>query len=107
MNIRLILGLLLITVVFNGCKPVGETLADFLPPSGNSVSINAGATYATTTSATLTLASADAIEMYITNTAGCASGGTWQTYATSKAWTLGQSNGTATVYAKFKDRIGN
>ena len=107
MNTRLILGLLLITVVFNGCKPVGETLADFLPPSGNSVSINGSGALTNSTSVSLTLSSSDAVEMYITNTAGCASGGAWQAYATSKAWTLGQSNGTATVYAKFKDRIGN
>jgi len=45
--------------------------------------------------------------MYVTNTAGCASGGNYEAYATSKSWTLGTTNGTATVYVKFKDRAGN
>jgi hypothetical protein len=46
--------------------------------------------------------------MYITNTAGCASGGVYETYATSKAsWTLAIANATNTVYAKFKDAVGN
>jgi hypothetical protein len=46
--------------------------------------------------------------MYITNTAGCGSGGTYETYATSKAsWVLATANATNTVYVKFKDSAGN
>ena len=43
--------------------------------------------------------------MYITNTAGC-TGGTYETYATSKSWTLSKINTTATVYVKFRDSAG-
>ncbi|MBI5233948.1 MAG: hypothetical protein HY880_06310, partial [Deltaproteobacteria bacterium] len=31
----------------------------------------------------------------------------WQTYTTTKAWTLTSNNGTKTVYAQFKDNAGN
>ena len=72
-------------------------------PSGGTISINGAATQTNSTSVTLTLSATDANEMYVTNTAGCGSGGTWQGYATSRAWTLGQINGTATVYVKYRD----
>ena len=45
--------------------------------------------------------------MYVTNVAGCASGGTEEAYATSKTWNLGQTNGAATVYVKYRDEAGN
>jgi hypothetical protein len=81
---------------------------DTVSPSSPSLSINSGANYTSSTASTLTL-SADGSpdQMYITNTAGCASGGSWEAYATSKSWTLGQTNSTTTVYAKFKDLAGN
>ncbi len=80
---------------------------DNTPPSSTSISIDSAASYATSTSVTLTLAATDASEMYVSNTAGCASGGSWENYATSKGWTLGQSNGTATVYVKYRDAALN
>jgi len=76
-----------------------------IPPTGTIV-INNAAASTTSTSVVLTINSATASEMYITNTAGCASGGAFEAYATSKNWTLGQAAGTATVYAKFKDLAG-
>jgi hypothetical protein len=45
--------------------------------------------------------------MYVTNVSGCGSGGPWESLATSKSWTLGQTNTTATVYVKFKGSDGN
>ncbi len=82
---------------------------DATAPSSPSVSINSGATYTTTTLVDLTIsATGSPTEMYVTNTAGCGSGGTWEAYSTSKtAWVLSQTNHTATVYAKFKDAAGN
>ncbi|MBQ45964.1 MAG: hypothetical protein CMP10_00465, partial [Zetaproteobacteria bacterium] len=77
------------------------------PPTGTAVTIGGGAVQTNNTSVTLTLAATDVSEMYLTNTAGCAAGGTWETFDTSKPWTLGQSNETATVYAKFRDALGN
>lgn len=80
---------------------------DTTAPTGASISIAAGAAYTTNTSVTLTLAATDATQMYITNTSGCASDGSWETYATSKSWTLGTANDTNNVYVKFKDDAGN
>ena len=80
---------------------------DNLAPTSTNISINSAAAYTTSTAATATVAATGATHMYITNTAGCASGGTYETYATTKSWTLGQTNATATVYIKFKDAAGN
>ena len=44
--------------------------------------------------------------MHVSNTADC-TGGTDEAYATSKVWTLNQTNGTATVYVKYGDAAGN
>jgi len=75
--------------------------------SPSTVSIDAGASITSATAVTLTLASTTANQMYVTNTAGCESGGTWESFNTSKPWTLGQTDGIATVYVKFKDASGN
>ena len=99
----LALGILLL---LSGCKPIGELLSDVFSPNG-SISINAGAAYTNSSSVTLTLDGDDATQMYVTNTAGCESGGTWEAYSTTKSWTLGQTNATATVYVRFKDRSQN
>ena len=42
------------------------------------------------------------IEIYVTNSAECSDGGSWESYATTKAWTLAQTNTTATVYVPAK-----
>ena len=78
-----------------------------LGPSSTSISIDGGAIMTTSTSVSLNLTSTDASEMYVTNTSGCASDGTWESYATSKTWTLAETNATATVYIKFRDVAGN
>lgn len=80
--------------------------ADTTPPSATSVSINAGAVTSTTLTATLTLAATDATQMIISNDAGF-TGAPWETYATSKTWTLTTGDGVKTVYAKFRDAAGN
>ncbi|MFA5936804.1 MAG: peptidoglycan-binding domain-containing protein [Candidatus Paceibacterota bacterium] len=80
--------------------------ADTTPPSATSVSINAGVAAASSLSATLTLAATDATQMLISNDAGFA-GASWETYATSKAWTLTSGDGVKTVYAKFRDAALN
>jgi parallel beta-helix repeat protein len=77
---------------------------DTTAPTG-SITINAGATYTTTTSVTLTLSASD-------DTSGVAqmrfsNDGTtwtnWEVYATSRAWTLTAGDGSKTVYAQFRD----
>ena len=80
---------------------------DNLPPTFPTISIAGGAQYTTANPITLTLSAVDASHMYVTNVAGCDSGGVEETYTTSKSWTLGQTNATATVYVKFRDAAGN
>jgi len=75
-------------------------------PTGT-ISINSGATYATSTSVTLTLTCSDASgcsEMQFSNDNITYS--TPETYATSKAWTLTSGDGTKSVYVKFKNNAG-
>jgi hypothetical protein len=81
--------------------------SDIDAPTAASISINSAATHTKTAAVTLTLAATNADYMYITNTAGCASGGAWESYSTWKSWSLAQTNATATVYAKYKDVAGN
>ncbi|MBU2565089.1 MAG: PKD domain-containing protein, partial [Candidatus Thermoplasmatota archaeon] len=87
-------------------KP-NSTTTDTTPPTG-SISINSGETYTTTTSVTLTLSATDAetgvSEMCFSNDGTTYTA--WETYATSKAWTLTTGDGTKTVYIKYKNGAG-
>lgn len=80
---------------------------DDTAPSGTSISINSGNSSTNSQSVSLDLAATDASEMYISNTAGCSTGGDWEDFNSSKTWTLGQTNSTATVYVKYRDNAGN
>ena len=83
--------------------------ADTTAPISTSISINAGAAKTTTASVTLTLGAADSSgvsSMMIANDSAF-TGAVFETYATSKSWTLTSGNGVKTVYAKFKDAAGN
>ena len=84
----------------------GGGVVDTTPPYNTSISINAGVTSTNTTSVTLTLAATEAYQMLMSN-ASDFSGATWETYATSKVWTLLAGEGVKTVYAKFRDSAGN
>lgn len=99
---------------------------DPLPPHGY-VLINDGAPSTMSTDVTLTLWASDAVdphneeaEMHLppdTSPGGVSdmlisndpafSGAAWETYATSKPWTLAQSTGLATVYVRYRDATGN
>lgn len=80
---------------------------DASPPAG-SVTIAGGATYTTSTSVTLATAATDAgsglSQVRLSNDG---IGWTTRSYAPSQAWTLPATNGTRTVYAKWKDVAGN
>lgn len=81
-----------------------KTKVTLVPRTSYSVVLDADADYTALTTVDLTLAATDAAEMYVTNTSGCASGGSWETYSTSKTgWTIAQTNATASVYVKFRD----
>ncbi|MCB9228921.1 MAG: hypothetical protein H6618_04850 [Deltaproteobacteria bacterium] len=87
---------------------VGDSVIhDDIAPSSNSLTIGSSE-YTSALKNTLFLSSTGATEMYVTNTAGCASGGSWETYATSKTqWSLSATNAKTYVYAKFRDSAGN
>lgn len=80
---------------------------DTLPPTG-SVTINGGAAAIRSTSVTLTLSAVDfgggAIQMCVSNSAKCTA---WETFAQTKSWKLTKGKGTKTVYARFRDALGN
>lgn len=72
-------------------------------PTSTTIAINASE-YTNLNSVTLNLSAIGATEMYITNSAGCGAGGSWESYATTKtSWTLGQLNNIATVYVKYRN----
>jgi len=85
-------------------SPYSDTIdLDTAAPTGASVTINGG-DYTNSTSVTLTLVATGATEMCISNTVTCTA---WIAYTTSKAWTLSSGAGLKTVYAKFRDDLGN
>ena len=84
--------------------------ADAAAPTG-SISVSGGASYATTTSVSLTLAANDVggsgvAQMQFSN--DNSNWSAWETYTTSKSgWLLAAGDGAKTVYAKYKDGAGN
>ncbi len=80
---------------------------DITAPTGTVV-INANAAETNTVSATLTITCNDAesgcSEMCISNTTNCI---IWESLSETKQWALADSDGTRTVYVKFKDNAGN
>ncbi|HEY3346178.1 MAG TPA: Ig-like domain-containing protein, partial [Nitrospirota bacterium] len=78
-----------------------------MPPGA--VDINSGAATTSGASVTLKLSAKDRNgvgQMRISND-GVFDTEPWETYAASKAWTLSGGNGLKTVYAQFKDGLGN
>jgi len=83
---------------------------DTVKPSGEIV-VNGGKAYTKSTSVTLSLSATDpspasgVSSMRFMNDGGSWSG--WQTYATSKSWTLRKATGLRTVYVQYQDKAGN
>ena len=82
-------------------------MLDTAVPAG-STQINDGATYTNVTTATLTLLATDVsgsgvAEMRFSDNG--ASFTAWESYSTSKSWTLVGGPGTKYVYVQFKDRV--
>lgn len=73
--------------------------------STGSISINNGAAYTDSRSVSLTLSAIGAATMCFSNNNSAWS--SWESYATSKSWTLVSGDGTKRVYARFKDKAGN
>ena len=97
---RIWLVLMGLATVISGCGPgpgVKKTSAS--SSSGKpTIVINSGLEYTKFTAVTLALTGVDATEMYITQTAGCTSGGTWVPFVSAANWTLTQTNALNTVY---------
>ena len=81
---------------------------DATAPTGT-VKINGGALYTRSPYVKLSLPASDSgsglASMRLMNDGG--SWSAWQPYATSKSWTLRNSNGLRSVYVQYKDRAGN
>jgi len=84
----------------------GGTVTDTTPPTSTSISIADDAETTETTSVTLTLGATGASYMMIANDTDFTDA-EWETYATSKEWTLTTGDAEKTVYAKFKDSSNN
>jgi hypothetical protein len=84
-----------------------DIILDTTPPS-DSITIAQGSAFTNTTSVMLTLSAADAIsgvaEMRFSN--DNVTWSDWETYATSKSWTLTIGDGTKTVYVQYRDQAG-
>lgn len=79
-------------------------MLDTTPPTGF-VTINGGAVATNTTSVTLTTDSLDAAQMRFSN--NNVDWSAWETFPAIKPWTLASGDGLKTVYAQFRDAVGN
>lgn len=84
--------------------------SDLTAPTG-AVSIAGDDAYATSRTVDLDISATDAggsalYQMQLSNESSFA-GATWEAYATSKVWMLPDSDGSNTVYARFRDGAGN
>ena len=108
--------------VYYQVKDLAENLAtavtdtiilDTVKPSNVTVTITGGGdtptTYSNSVSVTLAITAADATsglyKMLIGNDVTF-TGSSWETYSTSKSWTLNSGDGVKTVYLKVKDSAG-
>lgn len=89
--------------------PSSTFVLDNVGPTG-SVVINSGNTYTNSTSATLTISAtdvnSDVTHMKVSEDSSF-TGVSWESYSTSKSFTLSSGDGTKTVYVKFKDEASN
>jgi hypothetical protein len=79
---------------------------EYVAPTG-SISINGGATWTASRTATVTLSASDASGVAyacLSNSTTCS---TWFAMTSSKSWSMNTGSGTKTVYAWFKDIYGN
>ncbi len=82
---------------------------DTTAPNG-SISINGGAANTTVVGITLSINATDtssSVEEMIVSESSSFSGATYESYDTSKSFTLSSDNGVKTVYIRFKDSLGN
>ncbi len=84
------------------------TMVDTIAPGSPSIMIAGGAANVLNQSVSLTLSATGAPAfMYITNTVGCATGGVWEAFNSSRTWSLAGIDSTQNVYVKFRDSASN
>lgn len=71
--------------------------------SSSLFSINDGARYTNSTTVSLSFGSSSLSEVYVTNTPGCGSDGSWQAATQNMIWTLTAGDGSKNVFAKYRD----
>lgn len=83
-------------------------ILDQSAPTGR-VIINSEATYTKETSVSLSIEASDnfSLSQMMVSNDSTFPGASWETYATSKAWTVPSSDGVKTVYVKFIDNAQN
>jgi hypothetical protein len=81
---------------------------DTTAPAG-SVVVAGGATYVATTTVSLTLDAIDSASgvAQMSFSDDGSNWSAWETYATSKTWTLTSGDGSKVVYARYRDAVGN
>jgi len=84
---------------------IGTVYVDLTAPGSPFLTINGGATYTLSRNVNLTISATGASQMKISNSADFTSA-TWETYATTRQWTLTTNDGTKTVYITFRDIAG-
>ncbi len=85
----------------NPAFPVFDDIYYTIPPTGLSISINSGVTETDSTIVTLTLSATGATEMCFSNDGVTWSA--WESFATTKQWTLASEAGTKTVFFKVRN----
>ncbi|MGE5085178.1 MAG: OmpL47-type beta-barrel domain-containing protein, partial [Bacillota bacterium] len=108
------LGLLAVGVIYQNCAPQNLTFApsqEELASQGrglgaNSILLNGGAQFTSDIAVTANLTYQEATHIYLTNDAGCETGGTWEEIAPTKKVILKSANALNNVYAKFKKKTG-
>lgn len=73
---------------------------------GSTIFINNDDQYTNSQEVTLFIQNNSAVEMYITNIAGCQQGGVWEDYSITKPWILNNKNRETSVYIKFREQEG-
>lgn len=90
-----------------GPRAAAPPSSDSSAPTDGSITIAGGATWTRTSSVTLSLSASDDVgvtEMCISKTSTCSA---WTTYSTTKAYSLGTSQGSITLNVWFRDAAGN
>lgn len=89
----------------NGSTSGDVTSEDFVVPE-EQVVVNGDQSSTSSTTINITFNVEGAEQVYVTSDEGCASGGVWESYTTSKNWELKSLNALNKIFYKFKKKGG-